>query len=374
MLELKTISRNSYNLSVSENVEEASIQLKSVRHLSQEEIDKMRNMSLPNDVVNKAKKNKLQTLVVDSVVINDSNHLATKAFANDPKFNKNNTHKPGIVNSQLMKSLDKGDVDVLKGKGIIHGDSTSKQLPFTCDIVRYDKNGFKSSSGIDQSQYGVQVITGDHITSAQLIPGTPLGQFYNTNSFSENVNVVYIPNGDRGLTALKIPLSDIEKNKNVIISCGALSGCTSVTAVDRNSLYVFHVGKKSNDSSSWKTNQDGAEMVRKCAENLSGSGVSSKSCESLSELQSLVNYCSNTFIKTVIQYCGHGERIKTPQNVNTFDYNTPQKNKPFRVGNHLTLINNFNNKINVSTLCDDMWIDKKTYDTKSIDHKVVKLT
>ncbi|MCD1245973.1 cytotoxic necrotizing factor Rho-activating domain-containing protein [Vibrio cholerae] len=372
MLEPKQIFMKSYNLPLQENVEEARVQLKSVRKLSNEEIEKMKHMSFPNDGMNKAKKSKLQTLVVDSFVINDSNHIAAKAFANDPKFNKNNTKKSSIANAQLMKSLEKGDVGVLKGKGVINGESTSKQLPFTCDVVRYDKNGFKSSSCINQSQDGVQVITGDHIRSAQLIPGTPLGQFYNTNAFSENVNVVYIPNGDRGLTALKIPLSEIEKNKNILISFGALSGCTSVTAIDSDCLYVFHVGKKSNDSSSWKTNQDGAEMVRKCAENLSG--VSSQSCKSFSELQSLVNYCSNAFSKTAIQYCGHGEKIKTPQNVITFDYNTPQKSNPIRVGSNLTLINNFNGKINISTLCDDMTIDKNRYDTKSIDHKVVKLT
>lgn len=371
MLELKQIFRRTCSPSVFENFDAQGLQLKSVRHLSTEEKAKMKRAPFPKGDMNQAKNGQLKALVVDSVVVNGSNQLATKAFASDPKFNKNNTQKSGVVNAKLMKSLEKGDVSVLKGKGVVGGESTTTQLPFTCDIVKYDKNGFKSSSGIDQAQHGVQVITGKNITSAQLIPGTPLGQFYNTNSFSDKVSVVHIPNGDRGLVALKVPLSDIDKNKNVLISSGALSGCTSVTARDNNNLYVFHVGKNGNDTSPWKTNKDGVLMVRQCAEKMSG--VSSQSSGAVSELQSLVNYCSKAFKQTAIQYCGHGEKIQTPKNVNIFDYNTPQKNKPFRVGNHLTLISHSNDKFKISTLCDDMWIDKKKCNTQSIDNKVVKL-
>ncbi|TOF67489.1 cytotoxin, partial [Vibrio parahaemolyticus] len=75
------------------------------------------------------KNGQLKALVVDSVVVNGSNQLATQAFASDPKFNKNNIQKSGIVNSKLMNSLEKGDVSVLKGKGIVGGESKTKQLP-----------------------------------------------------------------------------------------------------------------------------------------------------------------------------------------------------------------------------------------------------
>ncbi|ENO8417896.1 cytotoxin [Vibrio mimicus] len=370
MLELKQIFRKTCNPSVLESFDEQGLQLKSVRHLSTEERAKMKCAPFPKGGMKQGKNNQLKSLVADSKVVNGSNEFATKAFAIDPKFNKNNTQKSGAINTKLMKSLEKGDVSVLKGKGVIGGESTTKQLPFKCDIVKYDKNGFKSALGTDQAQYGVNVITGKDITSAQLIPGTPLGQFYNTNSFSGEVSVVYIPNGDRGLTAVKVPLSDIEKNQKILVSSGALSGCTSVTAMDKNNLYVFHVGKSGNDTSPWKTNKDGAAMVKQCAEKLSG--ASSQNSGAVSELQSLVDYCSKTFKQTAIQYCGHGEKIKSPKNVNVFDYNTPQKNKPFRVGNHVTLISNSNGKLNISTLCDDMWIDSKRYNTQSIGNKVVK--
>ncbi|ENM5780077.1 cytotoxin [Vibrio mimicus] len=371
MLELKQIFRRTCSPSVFENFDEQGLQLKSVRHLSTEEKAKMKRAPFPKGDMNQAKNGQLKALVVDSVVVNGSNQLATKAFASDPKFNKNNTQKSGVVNAKLMKSLEKGDVSVLKGKGVVGGESTTTQLPFTCDIVKYDKNGFKSSSGIDQAQHGVQVITGKNITSAQLIPGTPLGQYYNTNSFSDTVSVVYIPNGDRGLAALKVPLSDLEKNNTILISSGALSGCTSITARDKKNLYVFHVGKSGNDTSPWKTNKDGAAMVQQCAEKMSG--VRSQSSGKNSDLQSLVDFCSRAFQHTVVQYCGHGEKLHTPKNVSLFDYNTPQKNKPFRVGNHLTLISHSNDKFKISTLCDDMWIDKKKCNTQSIDNKVVKL-
>lgn len=371
MLELKQIFRKTCHPSVFEKLDEKGLQLKSVRHLSTEEKAKMKRAPFPKGDVKQAKNGQLKALVVDSVVVNGSNQLATKAFASDPKFNKNSTQKLGVVNEKLMRSLEKGDVSVLKGKGIVGGESKTKQLPFTCDIVKYDKNGFKSVSWTDQAQYGVKVITGENIASAQLIPGTPLGQFYNTNSFSDNLSVVHVPNGDRGITALKIPLSDIKKNKKILVSSGALSGCMSVTARDKSSMYVFHVGKSGNDTSPWKTNKDGAAMVQQCAEKLSG--VRSQSTGTSPELQSLVNFCSKAFVQTTIQYCGHGEKVKAPNNVSLFDYNSPQKKAPFRVGNHLTLMSNSNGKVNISTLCDDMSINKTKCSTESLESKVVKL-
>ncbi|WP_308412766.1 cytotoxic necrotizing factor Rho-activating domain-containing protein, partial [Vibrio parahaemolyticus] len=42
------------------------------------------------------------------------------------------------------------------------------------------------------------------------------------------------------------------------------------------------------------------------------------------------------------------------------------------VGNHLTLISNSNGKIHISTLCDDMSINKEKYSTESLGCKVVK--
>ncbi|EIE7520490.1 cytotoxin [Vibrio parahaemolyticus] len=371
MLEINKIYRNTCEPSFFENIDAQRVLLKSVRHLSNEEKDKLKRTPFLNGGVKQAKNSQLKTLVADSSVVTDSNLLATKAFASDPKFNKNNAQKSDIVNTKIMKSLEKGDISVLKGKGVIGGESKTTQLPFICDVVKYDKNGFKSASETDQAQYGVKVITGKNITSAQLIPGTPLGQFYNTNSFSDDLCVVYIPNGDRGLTAFKVPLSDIKQDKSILVSSGALSGCTSVTARDNQYIYVFHVGKNGNDTSPWKTNKDGAAMVQQCAEKLSG--VKSQSSGKNSELQSLVNFCSKAFKNTAIQYCGHGEKIKTPKNVSLFDYNSPQKNTPFRVGNHLTLISNSNGRVNISTLCDDMSINKTKCNTQSIESKVVKL-
>ncbi|KOY30317.1 cytotoxin [Vibrio parahaemolyticus] len=370
MLELKQIFRKTCNPSVFEDIDEKGLQLKSVRHLSTEEKAKMKRAPFPKGDVKQAKNGQLKALVVDSVVVNDSNRLATKAFASDPKFNKNITQKSGVVNQKLMRSLEKGDVGVLKGKGIVGGESKTKQLPFICDIIKYDKNGFKSALGTDQAQYGVNVITGKDITSAQLIPGSPLGQFYNTNSFSDNLSVVHVPNGDRGITAVKIPLSNIKKNQKILISSGALSGCTSVTARDNNNMYVFHVGKSGNDTSPWKTNKEGAAMVQQCAEKLLG--VRAQSTGKSSELQSLVNLCSKAFVQTTIQYCGHGEKVKAPKNVSIFDYNSPQKKTHFRVGNHLTLISNSNGNVHMSTLCDDMSINKEKYSTESLDSRVVK--
>ncbi|MQD07247.1 cytotoxin, partial [Vibrio parahaemolyticus] len=59
------------------------------------------------------------------------------------------------------------------------------------------------------------------------------------------------------------------------------------------------------------------------------------------------------------------------KNIHLFDYNTPQKNNPLRVGNNLILVSHSDNgSLSISTLCDDMIINSKTCETNSVNSKL----
>lgn len=60
-------------------------------------------------------------------------------------------------------------------------------------------------------------MAGDSVRAAQLIPGTPLGQFYNSAPLDDSFNVVHLPNGQRGVNGLKIPLSEFYSEKIFIL-------------------------------------------------------------------------------------------------------------------------------------------------------------
>lgn len=316
-----------------------------------------------------SKYNDLKSMVKDSLVISDSNKTATANFEQDKKFNKNHINNK---NNKMINQLKDGNINNLKGKGIIGAKNGNNQLPFKCTVINDDKNGRIINQDTNIVTNGITVTSGDSIQSAQLIPGTPLGQHYNKMVFDKNVLVIHIPNGQRGLNGLKISLSDIPENQKVLLSNGALSGCLVCTAIDENkNFYIFHVGKDGNDTSPWKTNIDGAQLLLQHMEKLLN-----KKAESTNQgIQDLIDFCSKNLTSSAIQYCGHGEKYKPQKSIELFDYNTPQKNNPLRIGNNLTLINSsLNGRCQISTLCDDMRINSKSCETSSINSKYVTIT
>ncbi|EJG1803650.1 TPA: cytotoxic necrotizing factor Rho-activating domain-containing protein [Vibrio parahaemolyticus] len=317
----------------------------------------------------KSKYKDLRAMVKSSMVVSNSNQTAASRFEKDIRFNRNNINVKN-TDEKSITALKNGDLHILKGKGIIGVKGGDNKLPFKCTIIHDDKNGAYISQGTNLATNGIKSIAGDSVRAAQLIPGTPLGQFYNSAPLDGSFNVVHLPNGQRGVNGLKVPLSEFSSEKNFLFSNGALSGCMTCTAIDKDNLYIFHVGKDGNDTSPWKTNVDGSRLIQKNMKMLL-----SQNYDSLNNgIQGLIDYCSKNFDKAIIQYCGHGEQYSGPKNIHLFDYNTPQKNNPLRVGNSLTLVSHSDDgSLKISTLCDDMIINSKTCETNSVVSKLVLL-
>ncbi|ODY17325.1 cytotoxin [Vibrio parahaemolyticus] len=317
----------------------------------------------------KSKYKDLRAMVKSSIVVSNSNQTAASRFEKDIRFNRNNVNVKN-TDKKSMIALKNGDLNILKGKGIIGAKGGDNKLPFQCTIINDDKNGVYISHGTNSATNGIRSMVGDSVRAAQLIPGTPLGQFFNSAPLDGSFNVVHLPNGQRGVNGLVVPLSAFSSEKKFLFSNGALSGCMTCTAIDKQNLYIFHVGKDGNDTSPWKTNVDGSRLIQKNMKMLLG-----QNSDSLNNgIQGLIDYCSKNVDQAVIQYCGHGEQYIGLKNVHLFDYNTPQKSNPLRVGNSLTLVSySDNGSLNVSTLCDDMIINPKTCETNSVNSKLVLL-
>ncbi|WP_188014099.1 cytotoxic necrotizing factor Rho-activating domain-containing protein [Photobacterium damselae] len=359
-LNINKLVNTSYDLNKKTQATHASIEVKNIKIIKDSE-------SLFINKPTKSKYNDLKSMVKNSSVISDSNKIAIANFEKDKRFNKNHINNK---NENTTNQLNDGNLTPLKGKGIIGVKNGNTQLPFKCTIINDDKKGMIINQDTNIATNGIKVISGDAIQSAQLIPGTPLGQFYNKRVLDNTVTVVTVPNGQRGVNGIKIPLSNISTDKKVLFSNGALSGCLVFTAIDNNNLYIFHVGKDGNDTSPWKTNIDGANLILKHIEKLLDQKVESPN----QGIQDLIDFCSKNLKHTIIQYCGHGETYINKKNIDLFDYNTPQKNNPLRIGNNLTLINpSVDGKLQISTLCDDMSINANTCETSSVLSKHIYL-
>lgn len=366
-----------------DNTKDLKVQVTGVKRLSSFEVTKYEKQFNAIATQQKNKKEKvenrkskapahkyLRKLIQQSTVVADSHTQATKAFKTDAKFNKVQT---SVFTPQQLaadrQALAQGKIEVLAGKGIMSSNENAKTLSFSCDVIRNDSKSQKIAKNTTNLETGMKRFSGDQVKASELIPGTPLGQYYNEQRFSPETQIVYYPNGDKGLTGFVIPLKELEKTPQALFYTGALSGCLSVVGQDGKNMYLFHAGKDGNDSSSWSTNKEGARCVAQTVEQL----VGKSGAENVHSIQDLVNFCAQHFKQSVVQYCGHGERLVVPKNVTSFDYNTPQKGNPLRVGNCVTSVAQVNGKLQINVLSDDMKIDSTNCQTQSLVSKITQL-
>lgn len=64
-----------------------------------------------------------------------------------------------------------------------------------------------------------------------------------------------------GSVGIRINTRDIAEGKPVIITSGALSGCTMLYAMERSHFYAVHTGQKPGDDE-WKTGIQGISTTQ----------------------------------------------------------------------------------------------------------------
>ncbi|MDC5886305.1 cytotoxic necrotizing factor Rho-activating domain-containing protein [Proteus mirabilis] len=315
------------------------------------------------------KKVSMRELINASYVVPDSGHTAKANFVNTARFNGVITEVTASEKRALEKdnaSVINGNIRPLIGKGIVSSVTKNDNTPIVYDFVRSDREYNLVSRNISNVNHGIESYNGDKIKSAEIIPGTPLGNYYNKQTFDKNLNIIQLDNGNCGTVGFRFDLRQIMQNKPLLIHAGELSGCTVVYAFKDNYFYAFHSGKPGNDQSAWTTAKEGSQSIINSHQKIINSTINIDK-EINNEL--LSSYLAQNFDISMMSFCGHGESITNKRNVFLFDYNKPSiliGEDKARVGNSMAIITNENGKIKINMLSDDITINKKTLQTESI--------
>ncbi|HBO24651.1 MAG TPA: hypothetical protein DD649_17455 [Providencia sp.] len=334
-------------------------------------ISKKNYRSSVNANLNKVARSNLRELVNKSVVISDSGANARINFANTTRFNGVETETTLSEKSELLKDkaqVMKGDVSPLIGKGIISTKVVDSKLPIECDYVRFDKESEQLTNNILDIAYGLEVYSGKNIQSAEIILGTPIGNYYNKQEFSDNLKCIQLDNGNCGTVGFRFNLSQLKPEQPLLIHSGELSGCTMVFGIKDEHFYALHSGQPGNNKSEWETEIDGSKSIIDSHKKMTGS--STKTDGQINN-QVLTDYLHENFEYSIMTFCGHGENVNSQKNVISFDYNkssTLISKNEVRVANAIVVLTNDNGVIKMSSLSDDIAIDKNSLKTKSLSH------
>lgn len=361
-----TINRSGLN-----NKENKSQFVSNVKNVKNSPITRIRNfLNNALSAAGKEKKPNIRDLIQKSYVVHDSGQTARSNFVNTPRFNgivTNVTSNEKIKLSKDSISVLNGNIRPLVGKGILSSKGAKNDnLPVAYDYVRIDREHDLLNKNISNVNSGLECYNGDKIKSAEIIPGTPMGNYYNKQTFNDNLKIIQLDNGNCGTVGFKLDINQITPDKPLLIHGGELSGCTMVYGLKDNYFYAFHSGQPGNDKSQWETEIDGSKSIIDSHKKLTGSTAN---IDKATDNQILSDYLHNNFDRSMMAFCGHGEIITSKENVLSFDYNKQSiligENKT-RVANVMAMLNNENGTIKLNMLSDDMTIDKRTLKTESM--------
>ncbi|CAE6775138.1 cytotoxic necrotizing factor Rho-activating domain-containing protein [Paraburkholderia domus] len=179
---------------------------------------------------------------------------------------------PGAFYSAANR-VRKGDIAPLEGKGAIYLKTTGKtQTGFS--FYRSDKDvkmsePANSSTITPAAEQGVlRMGNGQDVTSLSRTSGSYFGRWGRDNlSLSEKIDVIELQNGNEGVGAVRVSFADIPPKGSVLVTTGALSGCTAMFAADNQSFYAYHTGT-STPAAKWKTAREGVSSLREAHEHL----------------------------------------------------------------------------------------------------------
>ncbi len=154
----------------------------------------------------------LRSRIKSSYVIPESGTNAAYNFSSNEKFNRVNRNLTKSEKEALQKDKEEimsGIVTPLIGKGIISSVCTNKESPIKYDHVIIDKEHDSVSRETSVHEHGVYSYNGLSIQSAQIIPGTPMGNYHNKQMYPEGLNVIEIDNGNCGVIGIRFHLGQL---------------------------------------------------------------------------------------------------------------------------------------------------------------------
>ncbi|MDQ7977083.1 cytotoxic necrotizing factor Rho-activating domain-containing protein [Paraburkholderia sp. SARCC-3016] len=97
-----------------------------------------------------------------------------------------------------------------------------------------------------------------YVASAKINAGKSWGG--NTNMNLQGAEIIELGNGRQGVGAIRLPFANLRRGSTIVVSGGAMNGCTMLFASEGTSLYAYHAGT-AESSPDWLTAQQGAKSI-----------------------------------------------------------------------------------------------------------------
>ncbi|KVP46717.1 hypothetical protein WJ88_25060 [Burkholderia ubonensis] len=276
--------------------------------------------------------------------------------------------------------LGKGHISVLANKGLFVGDGeVETDLQFL--VHRYDsvvamdnsipfENNLTHEGGYLRG--ALSVFNGAQATSSESGSGI-IGTYWGNNKLGANITGINVVNGMSGTVGIKIPFGSIQWGRPIIITSGALSGCTMIYSVKDSDFYAFHTGQKPGDD--WKTGNQGVITTYESYKILSGTDIYGPINRHNDELVRMFAQQD----KSTITYLGkdgvHITYNSEFDNVSVFDYNKVSTPKfAIRAGYSYALLVRGEAGVKIKTLSEDVVVSQRDFSITKISSFKNRLT
>ncbi|MGV8000598.1 cytotoxic necrotizing factor Rho-activating domain-containing protein [Photorhabdus temperata subsp. temperata] len=268
-------------------------------------------------------------------------------------------HTKGLKQFLADRELNKGHISPLKNRGLL---VASEEAPINLPAIahRYDSHHqlaqpmpLKDSHANHKNPFHgvIAGFSGDQVTSSESGSAT-IGVHWGENTLDPNIIGINVVNGASGTVGIKIALEDIQPECPVIITSGALSGCTMMYAVKDNDFFAYHTGQKPGDDE-WKTGRQGVVTTNQSHQALLPNSEPVTVGEHNNDL---VNIFAK-YDQSVITYMGKPGVVidNTAENVSVFNYDEIKPEKlAIRAGySYALLARDDKGKVNVKVLSED---------------------
>jgi hypothetical protein len=185
---------------------------------------------------------------------------------------------PVSSRTRLRKWGTGGDLKRIAGKGPINVtpaatplDDSKRLASFGAQFFFYrkdrdvtDMDGPRAVRGTDYDHRREVLLVGDGTQTTSQIARSKIsaGTFWGSGPAAhlQGAEVIKLGNGRDGVGAIKLPFAYIKPGEAVIVSGGAMNGCTMLFASDGKSLYAYHAGS-SQLTPNWRTAREGALAI-----------------------------------------------------------------------------------------------------------------
>ncbi|ONC26336.1 hypothetical protein AQ914_04435 [Burkholderia pseudomallei] len=224
--------------------------------------------------------------------------------------------------------------------------------------IRNDNDGIKTGGDACALDF-IKLYRGNQAQAAELIPGTPIGNYYNKFQFGDRLRLIEIDNGRQGTVGMQFDTARMEDGDCYLFSAGALSGCTMIYALKGDMLYAYHAGTVKNGDDDWTTAIHGARSIYETHRLVAVDTVPDGSM--VSNNSELVAFLQQNFDHAMMVYSGKGSPLTVGEreHVRCFDYSKMSlRHGIANAGSALALLKKEGGTVKIAFLGDNMEVDR----------------